>query len=245
MQTKLGVITSVMFGVTLLGSSFTPIALGEGIYRYTDSHGVINFTDRPINRLDSKKNFSIPTTEIITIYKFVDAHGVIHLTDQPKDASYKIVYQGSGTLQPIAGGTYSAFTAIRSKLQYRELIESAAAENNLEVALLHAVIQTESAYNPRAVSPKGAVGLMQLMPGTAQRYGVTDRTDAGDNVRGGARYLRDLLDMFNGDKRLAVAGYNAGENAVKRYGGIPPYRETQNYVVRVMEIYERHLANSG
>ena len=96
---------------------------------------------------------------------------------------------------------------------------------------------TESAYDPQALSRAGAMGLMQLMPGTAQRYGVSNAWDPVQNLDGGARYLRDLLKMFNQDLRLALAGYNAGEGAVQKYGNqIPPYRETQNYVVKVMDL---------
>jgi soluble lytic murein transglycosylase-like protein len=106
--------------------------------------------------------------------------------------------------------------------------------------LLHAVIRVESAYNPSAVSSAGAVGLMQLMPGTAQRYGVVDRTDPVQNIEGGARYLRDLMAMFGSDLTLAIAAYNAGENAVIKYNNsIPPYPETQNYVRQVLSLYRR------
>ena len=102
-------------------------------------------------------------------------------------------------------------------------------------ALLHAVIRTESAYQPNALSHAGACGLMQLMPQTAARFNVRDIWDPAENIRGGATYLRLLLDMFDNDLRLALAAYNAGENAVKRYGNeIPPYQETQDYVRRVL-----------
>jgi hypothetical protein len=110
----------------------------------------------------------------------------------------------------------------------------------LEPALMHAVISAESSYNPWAVSPKGAMGLMQLMPGTAERFGVSNPYDPVANMHGGARYLRWLLDRFN-DPRLAVAAYNAGEGAVQKYGNqIPPYQETQTYVVRVLDFYQRY-----
>jgi len=110
---------------------------------------------------------------------------------------------------------------------------------SLDPALIEAVIQAESAFDPHAVSHKGAVGLMQLMPATAARYGVSDRRDPIQNIIGGARYLRDLLDEFR-DIPLALAAYNAGENAVRRYGNsVPPYRETQTYVHRVQTFYQR------
>lgn len=124
-------------------------------------------------------------------------------------------------------------------------INRIAAQHRLDPALLHAVITAESAYNPWAVSPKGAMGLMQLMPGTAARFGVRDAYDPVANMQGGARYLRWLLDTFN-DTRLAVAAYNAGEGAVQRYGNrIPPYRETQNYVVKVLDYYQRYQGNGA
>ncbi|MFO1352996.1 MAG: lytic transglycosylase domain-containing protein [Gammaproteobacteria bacterium] len=118
------------------------------------------------------------------------------------------------------------------------LIDRLAKEHGLEPALLDAVIRVESAYQPNATSPKGAMGLMQLMPATARRFGVHDPYDAEDNIRGGARYLRWLLDKF-GDVELALAGYNAGEGAVVDWGGIPPYRETRRYVPRVLQAYRR------
>ena len=102
---------------------------------------------------------------------------------------------------------------------------------------MRAVIQVESDFNPRCVSKKGARGLMQLMPGTAKRYGVKDVHDPADNIRGGVRYLADLLRMFGDDLPRVLAAYNAGENAVLRYGGIPPYDETQTYVKRAMTVY--------
>jgi hypothetical protein len=117
---------------------------------------------------------------------------------------------------------------------FAEEIERAATEHRLDPILLTAVARTESAFDPAAVSPKGAGGLMQLMPSTAERFGVTDRFDASQNVRGGAKYLSWLLERFDGNTELALAGYNAGENAVDRYDGIPPYPETKNYVRKVM-----------
>jgi soluble lytic murein transglycosylase-like protein len=122
--------------------------------------------------------------------------------------------------------------------RYRTLVEAAAREYALESALLHAVIATESAYDPRAVSPKGAVGLMQLMPETARRYGVSDLFDPGQNIRAGARYLRDLLARFDNDIALSLAAYNAGERAVIDRGyRIPPYKETMHYVPTVLARY--------
>jgi hypothetical protein len=112
----------------------------------------------------------------------------------------------------------------------RTWVERLAPEYGLDPALVLAVIRTESDFNPRALSPKGAQGLMQLIPATARRFGVEDPWDPVENLRGGLAYLRWLLDHFDGDVKLALAGYNAGENAVARYRGIPPYAETRRYV---------------
>jgi soluble lytic murein transglycosylase-like protein len=118
------------------------------------------------------------------------------------------------------------------------VVESAAARNQLPPQLIHSVIRVESNYNPHAVSSKGALGLMQLIPATARRFGVSDVFDPADNIQGGARYLKYLLDLFHNDYRLALAAYNAGEAAVARYGDVPPYAETRNYVVQVRKRIE-------
>jgi soluble lytic murein transglycosylase-like protein len=118
----------------------------------------------------------------------------------------------------------------------RELIDKAARRNGLPEHFVHSVVAAESAYNERAVSPKGAMGLMQLMPGTAKTYGV-DPQDPSQNIEGGVAYLRDLLVKYNGDANLALAAYNAGPGAVQKYNGVPPYRETQNYVSKVLNQY--------
>jgi len=124
--------------------------------------------------------------------------------------------------------------------KFMPIIDAAAREHALPPSLLHAVIAVESGYNPRAVSKAGAKGLMQLMPETGSRFGARDLFDATQNVRAGAQYLKWLLGTFDGDMALALAGYNAGENAVMRYGNkIPPYRETQEYVPKVLAVYKQ------
>lgn len=125
---------------------------------------------------------------------------------------------------------------------YAAIIDEKAQKYGVFPELVHAVIQAESSYNPKAVSPVGAVGLMQLMPKTAKRFGVSDSTNPRQNIDGGVRYLRFLLDYFDNNLRLAVAGYNAGENAVIKYGRkIPPYKETRLYVTRVMKYLRSNL----
>ena len=137
----------------------------------------------------------------------------------------------------------SQLTARRAELE--SLLQRVAKAHGVHAALLAAVIEVESGFNARARSPKGAIGLMQVMPSTAARYGSYDLYSPEQNVEVGARYLRDLLSMFNGDIRLAVAAYNAGENAVIRHGRrIPPYAETVRYVPMVMERYSRYQARS-
>ncbi|MDR5708894.1 MAG: lytic transglycosylase domain-containing protein [Armatimonadota bacterium] len=121
---------------------------------------------------------------------------------------------------------------------FREMVEDTARRYGLDPALVHAVVQAESGYNPYATSPVGAQGLMQLMPATARALGVRDPYDPAQNVEGGVRYLRGLLDRF-GDVRLALAAYNAGPGAVERYRGVPPYPETRAYVERVLTTWQR------
>lgn len=133
----------------------------------------------------------------------------------------------------------------RNQPKFAAIVAAKATKYKVIPELLHAVIEAESAYDSRAVSRAGAVGLMQLMPATAKRFGVTERTNPSQNVDGGAHYLRYLLDFFDNDLTLAVASYNAGEGAVMKYGRtIPPYRETQKYVVKVMKFLRRNLKKS-
>ena len=135
---------------------------------------------------------------------------------------------------------------VDSRSRFASQIEAAAIANNIDAALIRAVISVESGYNPAAVSRTGAVGLMQLMPETARRYNVSNRRDPEQNIHGGAQYLRDLLRMFNNNLHLTIAAYNAGEEAVMKYGNrIPPYRETLAYVPKVMKFYKRYSTVSA
>jgi len=124
-------------------------------------------------------------------------------------------------------------------------VRQIAFEQSLPPELLHSVIQVESNYNPGAVSRKGAQGLMQLIPETARRFGVLDSFDPVDNIQGGAKYLKYLLDLYQGDYPRALAAYNAGEKAVAKYGGVPPYPETQNYVAQVKKRLDAERTHSG
>jgi hypothetical protein len=173
-------------------------------------------------------------------YMYRDRNGQIHLTDKPMHGPYKLLKRISlGNKPRSSGDTLARMRERRDR--YAPLIDVAARQNRLTPELVHAVVRAESAYRPDAVSSKGAMGLMQLMPGTAKRFGVTDAHDPQQNVQAGSRYLRQLLEMFDKDLRLALAAYNAGENAVIRHGyQVPPYRETQVYVERVLAFYKEH-----
>ncbi|MGZ8219939.1 lytic transglycosylase domain-containing protein [Methylomagnum sp.] len=188
------------------------------------------------------------------IYKYVDKSGNVTYTDNPEHSGYRLLVRSPAAFSaPVkvyfGGGRHSALSLRprspkslvreRNRQQYAGVIEDAANQHGLDPGLLHAVIQAESGYNPGAVSHKGAVGLMQLMPGTAARYGV-DPYNPEENILGGARYLSDLMGMFGSNVSLAVAAYNAGENNVIKYGNkIPPFSETQNYVSKVLANYNR------
>ena len=157
------------------------------------------------------------------IYSFTDERGVVHFTNIPGlDRRYKLIRREASSIVPRSGKAWMPTEADIRK--FSGIIDTAAKSHGIEPALVQAVITAESGFNPNALSRKGASGLMQLMPDTARRYGVRNIFDPVENVHGGVRYLKDLLAMFNGDLRLALAGYNAGENAVIRAGNrIPPY----------------------
>ncbi len=174
------------------------------------------------------------------IYKYVDKHGRVILTDTPKNSDYKrLVKTWKGWEESRSQIALQDFH--KNKRLHTPMIDQYALRYGLPVSLLHAVITAESAYDPNAISRAGAVGLMQLMPETARRYGVTNRRNPADNIDAGTRYLRDLLVMFNYDLVLALAAYNAGEGAVKKHGNqVPPYSETRNYVNKVIAYYRKY-----
>ena len=171
------------------------------------------------------------------LYGFVDGDrvSVIFSDTQPADARYKLFSKnrpGPITEDPRGEGLVPS--------QFSAHVVAAAKATKVDAALIHAVISVESGYNPSARSRAGAVGLMQLMPETAKRYGVKNRLDPGQNIHGGAQYLRDLIIQFDNDLQLVLAAYNAGEGAVAKFGGrIPPFRETLAYVPRVLSTYKK------
>jgi soluble lytic murein transglycosylase-like protein len=168
------------------------------------------------------------------VYGFVDGGrvSVIYSDTPPADGRYTLFKKGLP--EELSGGAALPSTKFSSH------VLAAAQETKVDPALIHAVIAVESGYNPSARSSAGAVGLMQLMPATARHYGVKNRLDPAQSIRGGARYLRDLKIMFDGDLALVLAAYNAGEEAVMKYGRrIPPFRETAAYVPKVLSYYRK------
>ena len=180
----------------------------------------------------------------VDIYVYQKGDGSKLITDHPRsEPGYRLVkVYGSNTddsgIVPVARKARQKHRTRPS--DYDGLIQSVSNSVSLDPALIKSVMHAESAFDPRALSRMGASGLMQLMPGTARRYGVTRIFDPQQNVMAGSRYLRDLLTQFDGDMRLALAGYNAGENAVVKYGGIPPYAETRKYVRKVLDLYKSY-----
>ncbi len=131
------------------------------------------------------------------------------------------------------------------KQQYDPIVQTYAARFKVPAELIHSIIRAESNYDSRAVSPKGAVGLMQLMPQTAAQYGVANSFDPDDNIRGGVKYLKDLIKLFSGNTAKVLAAYNAGQEALKKFNGIPPYAETIEYIRRVMASYSKPFITGG
>lgn len=176
------------------------------------------------------------------IYKYEDNDGVVHFTDAPTDRRFKIFMRDIQRDKRLRT-TFKLSGCARDPKEFENIINSCALQYGVNKALVKAVIHAESGYNPTAVSRKGAKGLMQLMPKTAQDLKVTDSFDPSDNIRGGVRYLKFLLDTFKGDESLALAAYNAGLTNVSRYGGIPPFEETRNYVSKVLS-YKNSYQNN-
>jgi soluble lytic murein transglycosylase-like protein len=169
------------------------------------------------------------------IYVYRDDRGIVHFTNVPT----KPVYRPFLLLQPYIRRLRGKETA-----KFDQLIAIACQRYSVEFELVKAVIKAESAFDPSALSPAGARGLMQLMPGTAAQHGVADSHDPRSNIEGGVRHLRLLLDRFRGNLTLTLAAYNAGAEAVDRYNGIPPYAETQTYVQRVLQFRESYRQRS-
>ena len=225
----------INFALKILLATHILVANAD-IYGYTDANGAVYLTDTPTQTTNPAK---IDTATSL---------GTTAQTDALSQYSYQLlavsppepVSAPSATvIMDVIGPNQKTVISTKSHL-YRNEVKLAALNSGIETALLHAVIMTESNYKVRAISPKGARGLMQLMPATAKRFGVKNSDDPKQNIQGGARYLSYLLKLFKNDFMLALAAYNAGENAVIEHGNkIPPYRETVHYVKKVMGIYNK------
>ncbi|GAK59042.1 peptidoglycan N-acetylmuramoylhydrolase [Candidatus Vecturithrix granuli] len=194
--------------------------------------------------------FTIPVSEATEIYKYVK-NGVVHYGNQPPtDVSYETI-GGTGTshtqVQPLSMTKMVSSSSLASMSSHLTTISRIANAHSLSPELVKAIVKVESNFNHKAVSPKGAKGLMQLMPATAKRFGVEDIFDPEENITGGVKFLKYLFDEFGEENLdLVLAGYNAGEEAVRKHGNkIPPYAETQNYVKQVKALYLVHSPYSG
>jgi soluble lytic murein transglycosylase-like protein len=175
------------------------------------------------------------------IYRYEDDEGIVHFTDAPTDKRFKVFMRDIKKDKLLRTKLRLITTA--NPAEYEQIIKTCSEKYGVNSSLIKAVIHAESGYNPNAVSNKGASGLMQLMPGTARSLKVANSFDPKDNVEGGVKYLRFLLDTFRGDVSLALAAYNAGLTRVAKYGGIPPYAETRTYVNRVLSYMQSYQAN--
>ncbi len=220
----------VLAGCVLLAASAR-----ADVYKYVDAKGNTYFTDAPLTGPKYRLAWKRESERLVSENRRRHAKLGRNLGRVAGLTSGPVAAAAPAALAPTQGAARDQPVATR-RARFERVINAYARVYGLSPELLHAVIRTESAYNHEAVSRAGAEGLMQLMPGTAARYGVKDSFNPVENVRGGAAYLRDLLDLFDQDLRLALAGYNAGENAVIRNGRqIPPYAETQNYVRQVLQ----------
>jgi soluble lytic murein transglycosylase-like protein len=200
----------ILTGIALLLSLCQPRAVMADIFQYTDDNGVIHFSNVGVG--NSKKYKKLKST--------VQAERQNSTAPQHSPAPSRA---------PLSSSNYPS--------TYVDIINTACGRHGVDPALVHALVKVESDFNPYALSRKGAMGLMQLMPETALVMNVGNSFNPNDNIDGGVKYLRYLIDRYEGNLQLALAAYNSGETAVKKWGTIPPYPETQNYVQRIMKIY--------
>lgn len=217
---------------------FWSAATADSVRRIVHEDGRVEFTNAPAGQS------ARASTGNETVYRFKDKNGVVTFSEaRPAGARYDVIRFECYACSPDSRVNWHRTPLFVGR--YQDAIEQTAREYDVDPALVQAVIHAESAFNPQAVSSKGAQGLMQLMPATARDVGVSDALDAEQNIRGGVNYLSRMLALHNGDIRLATAAYNAGPGAVRRYGGIPPYAETKAYVKRVGILHERYRLASN
>jgi soluble lytic murein transglycosylase-like protein len=207
---------------------------GDTIKRIVHSDGTVEFSN-------VKSGSPLASDGAATVYRYQDKYGVVSYSgERPANATFSVIRFHCFACDPASTVNWDTTPLFASR--YNEQIATAAKEFDVDPALVRAVIHAESAFNPRALSPKGAQGLMQLMPATADELGVVNAMVAEENIRGGAHYLAQMLARFRGDTKLATAAYNAGPGAVSRHNGIPPYAETRAYVKRVGILHRRYAA---
>jgi len=226
------VISGTTFSNVISGTTFGNVISGVAI-NGIEQKVVRNTTERPDKTTEVRRG---------AVYKVARANGVTEYTNvHPAGAPFQVLFTYIQTCYACNLNSVVNFATTALNLEaYREEIAAASGEFGVDQALLRAVIHAESAFNPNAISGKGAQGLMQLMPGTASDLGVASPFDVGQNIRGGALYLAQLLKQFNGDERLAAAAYNSGPLNVQKYSGVPPFDETKVYVERVATLRKRY-----
>jgi soluble lytic murein transglycosylase-like protein len=244
-KSAIRVATLVAWGLTALG--LATVADANGIVKWVDANGITHYSNVPGDRARANggatKIAVTPAEQSrsarASVYKYRDAQGVLHYTDQrPQNRRYITISVYCPACDPRSTVNWDR-TRLNTNAYNAEIAE-AAARWSVDPALVRAIIHAESSFNPEAESHKGAQGLMQLMPATARMYGVTNAFDAVQNIQAGVQHLAMLLTRYRGDVRLASAAYNAGEGAVKRYGGVPPYDDTKVYVERVGVLHRRY-----
>lgn len=221
---------------SLLAWAVGSSAVADTIKRVVHPDGRVEFTNV------KSKSQPRPSTKSETVYRYKDQHGVVAYSSQrPSSSEFDVISFHCYACDPNSTVDWRKTPLFLSP--FRNEITTAAKEYGVDPALVRAVIHAESAFNPQALSPVGAQGLMQLMPGTAKELGVQNPMTASENIRGGVNYLSQMLARFKGDTRLATAAYNAGPGAVRRYKGIPPYAETKAYVERVGILHQRYATH--
>ncbi|MGP4844028.1 lytic transglycosylase domain-containing protein [Marinobacter sp. 1Y8] len=214
---------------------FSVPAMADGVKRIMHADGTVEFTNVKSN---SQKRAS---TKNEVVFRYKDDNGVVAFSStRPNNTDVDVIHFYCYACDPNSRVNWHTTPLYRKP--FSNEIKTAATEFGVDPALVRAVIHAESAFNPSALSPKGAQGLMQLMPATAMELGVKNAMMATDNIRGGVNYLALMLKRFNGDISLAAAAYNAGPGAVSKYDGIPPYAETKAYVKRVGILRDRYAA---
>lgn len=215
-----------------------PAATADTVRRIVHPDGRVEYTNAPASQK------TLASTGRETVYKYKDQNGVVTFSEaRPSSAAYDVIRFECYACKPDSTVNWHRTPLFTGR--YDDEINKTAREFDIDPALVRAVIHAESAFNPQAVSSKGAQGLMQLMPGTAREVGVSNALDASQNIRGGVNYLARMIELHDGDVKLATAAYNAGPGAVRRHSGIPPYAETRAYVERVGILHERYRLASN